>query len=70
MLEYEFWYVHVKPKYGEKTNLCIMDGDSFIVIVYKKTDYIYIDIAEDVEFRFDTSNFELDRPLLKRKNET
>ena len=70
MLEYEFWYVHVKPKYGEKTNLCIMDGDSFIVIVYKKTDYIYIDIAEDVEFRFDTSNFELDRPLLKGKNET
>ena len=70
MLEYEFWYVHVKPKYGEKTNLCIMDGDSFIVIVYKKTDYIYIDIAEDVEFRFDTSNFELDRSLLKGKNET
>ena len=70
MLEYEFWYVHVKPKYGEKANLCIMDGDSFIVIVYKKTDYIYIDIAEDVEFRFDTSNFELDRPLLKGKNET
>ena len=70
MLEYEFWYVHIKPKYGEKTNLCIMDGDSFIVIVYKKTDYIYIDIAEDVEFRFDTSNFELDRPLLKGKNET
>ena len=70
MLEYEFWYVHVKPKYGEKTNLCIMDGDSFIVIVYKKTDYIYIDIAEDVEFRFDTSNFELDRLLLKGKNET
>ena len=70
MLEYEFWYVHVKPKYGEKANLCIMDGDSFIVIVYKKTDYIYIDIAEDVEFRFDTSNFELDRSLLKGKNET
>ena len=70
MLEYEFWYVHVKPKYGEKANLCIMDGDSFIVIVFKKTDYIYIDIAEDVEFRFDTSNFELDRPLLKGKNET
>ena len=42
----------------------------FHTIVYKKTDYIYIDIAEDVEFRFDTSNFELDRPLLKGKNET
>ena len=70
MLEYEFWYDHVKPKYGEKVKLFIMDGDSFIVIVYKKADYIYIEIAEDVELRFDTSNFELDRPLLKGKNET
>ena len=36
MLEYEFWYVHVKPKYGEKANLCIMDGDSFIQLYTKK----------------------------------
>ena len=42
-----------------------MDTDSFIV--YIKTDYIYKDIAEDVETRFDTSNYELDRPLPKRK---
>ena len=34
--------------------------------VHKKTD-IYKDIAEDVETRFDTSNYELDRPLQKRK---
>ena len=27
-----------------------------------KTDDIYKDIAEDVEIRFDTSNYELDRP--------
>ena len=26
------------------------------------------DIAEDVETRFDTSNYELDRPLPKEKN--
>ena len=38
-----------------------MDTDSFIVHV--KTDGIYKDIAEDVETRFDTSNFEIDRPL-------
>ena len=47
-----------------------MDTDSFIV--YIKTDYIYKDIAEDVETRFDTSNYDLecnsiDRPLPKRK---
>ena len=43
-----------------------MDTDSFIVHV--KTEDIYKYIAEDVEPRFDTSNFEIDRPLLKGKN--
>ena len=60
---YEFWYDYVKPKYGEKTKLCYMDTDSFIV--YIKTDDIYKNIADDVETRFDTSNFKLDRPLPK-----
>ena len=39
----------------------------YIYIVYIKTDDIYNDIAEDVETRFDTSNYELDRPLPKKK---
>ena len=43
-----------------------MDTDSFIVHV--KTDDIYKDIAEDVEKRFDTWNFEKDRLLPKGKN--
>ena len=43
-----------------------MDADSFIVNM--KTDDIYKDIAEDVETRFDTSNYELERPLPKGKN--
>ena len=34
-----------------------MDTDSFIVHV--KTDDIYRDIAEDIETRFDTSNYEI-----------
>ena len=42
-----------------------MDTDG--CIVYIKTDYIYKDIVEDVENKFDTSNYELDRPLLKKK---
>ena len=33
-----------------------------------KTKRIYYDIAEDVETRFDTENFEIDRPLSKEKN--
>ena len=43
-----------------------MDTDSLIVHV--KTDDIYKDIAEDVEKRFDNSNFEIDIPLPKGKN--
>ena len=44
-----------------------MDTDSFIFHVKSKN--IYKDIAEDVETRFDTSNFEIHRRLPKRKNE-
>ena len=42
-----------------------MDTDSFIIHV--KTDYVYKDIAEDIETRFDISNLEKDRPLSKGK---
>ena len=61
ILMYEFWYDHVKLKYGEKAKLCHMNRDSFTV--YIKTDDIYKDIAEDVKIRFDTSNYELDGPF-------
>ena len=33
-----------------------------------KIDDIYKDIAQDAETRFNTSNYELDRPLSKGKN--
>ena len=54
-----------KAKYGGNAKLYYVDTDSFIVHV--KTDDIYKDIAEDFETIFDTSNFELVRPLPKRK---
>ena len=44
-----------------------MDTASFIA--YIKTDNIYVDIAKDVERRSDTSNYELEGPLPKEKNE-
>ena len=66
ILMYQFWYDYVKLEYDEKEKLCYMDTDSFIV--YKKIYDIYEDIAEDVKTRFDTSNYELDRPLAKGKN--
>ena len=64
---YEFWYDYVKPKYGENAKHCYMDTDSLIVPV--KTDDIYEDIAEDVETRFNTSNFEIERSLPTGKNQ-
>ena len=66
ILMYEFWYDYTKPKHGEKAKLCYMDTDSFIAHI--KTNDIYKDIAEDVETKFDTSNYELDRPLPKGEN--
>ena len=63
---YKFWHNYVKPKYAENAILCYMDTDSFIVNV--KIDDIYIDIVEEVETRFDTSNFRIDRLLPKGKN--
>ena len=35
---------------------------------YRQFHFIHKDIAEDVETRLDTSNYELDRPLPKGKN--
>ena len=66
ILIYEFWYDNVKSKYVEIAKMCYMDTSSFMV--YIKTDDICKDIAEDVESRFDTSNYELDRQLPKIKN--
>ena len=58
---YEIWYVYVKPKYGEKAKLCYMDTSRFIIHV--KTDDIYKNIAENVETRLGTSNYDIDRSL-------
>ena len=61
ILMYEFWYDYMKPKYDNSVKLCYMDMDSFIMNI--KTNDFYKDIANDVENRFDTSNYEVNRPL-------
>ena len=66
LLMYDFWYDYMKPKYGDSVKLCYMDTDSFIMNI--KTEDFYKDIANDVEKRFDTSNYECDRPLPIGKN--
>ena len=63
IVKYEFWYDYVKLKYGKKSKTVI-----WIQTVSLYTWYdIYKDIAEDVETRSDSSNYELDRPLPERK---
>ena len=66
MLMYEFWYDYMKPKYNDNVKLCYMDTDSFIMNI--KTNDFYEDIASDVENRFDTSNYKINRPLPTGKN--
>ena len=49
------------------SQLCYMDTDSFIVHI--KTEDIHKDILEDVETRFDTSSYNVNRPLpMGKKN--
>ena len=57
---YEFWY-----DYDEEIKRSYMDANSFIVWV--KTDYIYEDLAKYIKTRFNPSNYELDRQLVKEK---
>ena len=66
ILMHEFWYDYMKPKYGNDVKLCYMGTDSFVM--NSKTEDVYKDIANDVEKRFDTSNYEVDRPLPTGKN--
>ena len=56
----------MKRKYNDNVRLCYMDTDSFVMHI--KTNDFYKDIANDVENRFDTSNYEVNRPLPTGKN--
>ena len=66
ILMYEFWYDYMKPKYNDNVKLCYMDTDSFVMHI--KTNDFYKDISDDVDSRFDTSNYEVKRPLPIGKN--
>ena len=59
---YEFHYDYMKRKYaGNKIQLFCMDIDSLVYSI--KTEDFYIDIADDVPERFDTSSYIPDRPF-------
>ena len=59
---WKFFYDYLKPKYGDKIELCYTNTDSFILHI--KTKDFYENIADDFEEWFDTSPYEIDRPLL------
>ena len=63
---YEFWHDYIKPKYQQSAKLSFMDTDTFIIGI--KTKHPYEDIANDVEKRYDISNYKVNRPLPTRKN--
>ena len=63
---HESWYDYVKLKYGGESKI-MLHGYKQLCSLYKEED-IFIDIGIDVKTRYDTSNYELDRPLPKEKN--
>ena len=62
ILMYEFWYDYMKPKYNDDDKLCYMDTDSFVMHI-KTNDFYKDNDDDDVDDRFDTSNYEVKRPL-------
>ena len=59
-LMYDFHYNFIKTKYGERATLLFTDTDS---LAYElKTEDFYADIADDVDARFDTSEYPKDHP--------
>ena len=62
---YDFWYDYIKPKYSEKADLLY----GYRQLHYScKTEDFYKDIAKDIEKKFNSSNYDVDRPLLMGKN--
>ena len=61
-LMYDFHYNYIKEKYGDRAKMLMTDTDSLFFEII--TDNIYKDIAEDVESKFDTSEFDKNHPAI------
>ena len=59
---HKFWSNYVKVKHGGKVKLHYIDADCI-----HNTHDIYKVIVENVETRFDTSNYEVHKTLLNEK---
>src|SRR6218665_3061849 len=57
-LMYDFHYNYILPKYDERTKLLFTDTDSLAYEI--RIEDFYKDIAEDIDTRFDTSDYPVD----------
>ena len=62
---YDFHYNYIKKKYESKAKLLFTDTDSLAYEI--ETEDFYKDISEDVEAKFDTSNYAKRHPPLFNK---
>ena len=56
MLMYKFWYDYIKLKYEDRGKLWFANTDSFII--HNIIEDFFVDISDDVERWFDTSNYD------------
>lgn len=64
---YDFFYNYLKRKYNERVELMYTDTDSFILNV--KTECFYTDMMDDIDERYDTSDYAEDNIYgIPRKN--
>jgi hypothetical protein len=60
---YDFWYNHIKRKYGDRAKLCYTDTDSLIIEI--ETEDVYADMIEDADL-YDFSDYPEEHPLLEK----
>ena len=63
-LMYAFHYDYIKNKYSDRAKLLFTDADPLAYEI--KTEDFYDDIANDIESKFDTSEFDKNHPVINK----
>ena len=61
---YESWQDYIKPKYGDRAELCYTDTGSFVIHI--KTEDLFKDISADIKKWFDTSMMKMIKDLFQQ----